>query len=152
MADNAVQSGFNERLTGYEETPVALSTTGSGQFRAQISDERQEITYRLTYNNLEAPVLQAHVHFGAAAQTGGISFFICTNLGNGPAGTQPCPAPPAVVTGTITPADVIGPTGQGISAGQFGELIKAMRNGVTYVNVHSQLYPGGEIRAQLHRH
>ena len=26
---------------------------------------------------------QAHIHFGAEAQTGGISVFLCTNLGNG---------------------------------------------------------------------
>ena len=75
--------------------------------------------------------------------------FFCTNLGNGPAGTQACPSAPATVTGTITPADVIGPAGQGITAGQFDELVAAIRAGVTYANVHSSLYPGGEIRAQL---
>jgi hypothetical protein len=44
---------------------------------------------------------------------------------------------------------VIGPAGQGIAAGEFAELLAAMRAGVTYVNVHSTLYPGGEIRAQI---
>ena len=34
---------------------------------------------------------------------GGISFFLCSNLGNGPAGTQACPAGPAELTGVITP-------------------------------------------------
>ena len=53
------------------------------------------------------------------------------------------------MTGTIRPADVIGPVGQGIDAGQFAELVAAIRAGVTYVNVHSTKYPGGEIRAQL---
>ena len=59
------------------------------------------------------------------------------------------PAQPATVTGTLTPADVIGPAAQGITAGQFAELVDAIRAGATYVNVHSSLYPGGEIRAQL---
>jgi hypothetical protein len=97
-------------------------------------------------------VTQAHIHFGSPSQTGGISVFLCTNLGNGPAGTQACPPAPATISGTITPADVIGPAAQGITAGQFAELIEAIRSGATYVNVHSSLYPGGEIRAQLGHH
>ena len=92
---------------------------------------------------------QAHIHFGGPRQSGGISVFLCTNLGNGPAGTQACPPDGATVTGTIRPADVIGPADQGIAAGEFGELLDAIRHGATYVNVHSTLYPGGEIRAQL---
>ena len=52
---------------------------------------------------------------------------------------------------TFTAADVIGPADQGISAGEFDELVKAMRNGVTYANVHSSTFPMGEIRAQLER-
>ena len=92
---------------------------------------------------------QAHIHFGSPSQVGGISVFLCTNLGNGPAGTQACPPAPATVSGTITPTDVIGPGAQGLGAGQFDELIAAIRAGSTYVNVHSTLYPVGEIRAQL---
>ncbi len=92
---------------------------------------------------------QAHIHIGGAAQSGGISVFLCTNLGNGPAGTQLCPAAPATISGTIRPADVIGPVGQGITAGQFDELLAALRADTTYVNVHSSLYPGGEIRGNI---
>ncbi len=92
---------------------------------------------------------QAHIHLGGAAQSGGISVFLCTNLGNGPVGTQACPPAPASVSGTLVPTDVIGPVGQGIVAGEFGELVAAIRAGVTYANVHSSKYPGGEIRAQL---
>jgi hypothetical protein len=143
---------LRETLTGYEETPLALSTTGTGQFRAQVNERAQEITYTLSYNGLEGPVTQAHIHFGAVAQTGGISIFLCTNLGNGPAGTQACPAASGTVTGTLRPGDVIGPAAQGITAGQFAEVVAALKAGLTYVNVHSTLYPAGEIRAQLGHH
>ena len=139
---------LQERLTGYEEDPLVLSTTGAGEFSARIGPG-DEITYSLHYAALEGTVTQAHIHLGGAAQSGGISVFFCSNLGNGPAGTQACPPAPATVTGTIRPADVIGPVGQGIDAGQFAELVAAIRAGVTYVNVHSTKYPGGEIRAQL---
>ena len=104
---------FQERLTGYEEQPLALSTTGSGKFDATLSRRGQEISYRLSYRALEGAVTQAHIHFGAETQAGGISVFLCTNLGNGPAGTQACPAAPATIIGTIRPADVIGPAAPG---------------------------------------
>jgi CHRD domain len=139
----------DERLTGYAEQPLALSTTGSGHFQAWFDRSAQEIRYRLSYRDLEAPVTQAHIHFGAPNQVGGVSVFLCTNLGNGPAGTQACPPAPATITGTIRPADVIGPTSQGIEPGNFDELIDAIRAGATYVNVHSTKYPVGEIRSQI---
>jgi CHRD domain len=140
---------IRERLTGYEEDPLVLSTTGNGTFKAEVNERQKAIDYRLRYADLEGLVQQAHIHFGGPRQSGGISVFLCTNLNNGPVGTQGCPAQPAEVTGTIRPADVIGPAGQGIAAGEFGELIDAIRHGVTYVNVHSDKYMGGEIRAQL---
>jgi CHRD domain len=146
-------SVLREQLSGYEEVPLALSTTGTGRFRATINDDAQEIRYSLSYADLEATVTQAHIHFGSESQVGGISVFLCTNLGNGPAGTQACPPQPATITGTIRPADVIGPAGQGIAAGEFDELVAAIRNGTAYVNVHSTKYPVGEIRAQFgHNH
>ena len=41
------------------------------------------------------------------------------------------------------------PAAQGIAAGEFNELVAAIRAGATYANVHSTKYEGGEIRAQL---
>ena len=139
---------LNVRLSGYQEDPAALSTTGNGKFRAVINERSQSIDYTLTYANLEGNVTQAHIHLGGRAQSGGISAFLCSNVG-GPAGVQPCPPAPATVEGTITAADVIGPTTQGIAPGEFAELLDAIRAKTTYVNVHSSKYPGGEIRSQL---
>ena len=154
VVTTAVAGGGNdvrEHLTGFEEDPLALSTTGTGTFDARIDKSRQQISYRLGYRNLEGAVTQAHIHFGRRAQSGGIAVFLCSNLGNGPAGTQACPPAGGTVSGTIDSGDVIGPAGQGISAGEFGELVAAIRAGATYANVHSAKYPGGEIRAQLER-
>ena len=53
------------------------------------------------------------------------------------------------MTGTVVPADVIGPAGQGIAAGEFDELVAAIRAGRTYANVHSTKFPPGEIRGQI---
>jgi hypothetical protein len=140
---------IHETLSGYEEAPLTFSTTGNGEFHARISHDDTRIQYQLSYSDLEGNVTQAHIHLGAKGIAGGISVFLCSNLGNGPAGTQPCPPAPATITGTLAAQDVIGPANQGITAGQFNELLSAIRAGVTYVNVHSTLYTGGEIRAQI---
>lgn len=143
------KKNFKEDLVGYQETPQTLSTTGSGRFEARVDASDREIRWELRYANLEAMVTQAHIHFGERHTSGGISAFFCSNLGNGPAGTQSCPAAPATISGTIRPVDVIGPAGQGIAAGEFDELVAAIRAGATYANVHSTKYQAGEIRAQL---
>ena len=134
-------------LSGYEEVP-AVSTTGGGEFRAAIDRHADRIQYQITYRAIEGTVTQSHIHFGQEGVSGGISVFLCSNLGNGPAGTQGCPQS-GTVSGTITPEDVIGPAGQGIAAGEFDELVRALRAGVTYANVHSTTWPGGEIRGQI---
>ena len=141
---------ISEVLTGYEETPSAVSTTGNGTFNARISNDESRIDWELSYADLEGAVQQAHIHFGQKSVTGPISVFLCTNLGNGPAGTQPCPAPPATISGTIVAADVTNLANErGISAGELDELIAAIRAGATYVNVHSTRWQGGEIRSQI---
>ena len=142
---------FETQLTGLQEDPLALSTTGTGRFRATLDAAGTTLNWELSYNGLEGTVTQAHIHFGGRHQSGGVMVFFCTNLGNGPAGTQACPAAPATVTGSITAFDVVGPVGQGITAGSFAELLTALRTGTVYANVHSTLYPGGEIRGQVQR-
>jgi CHRD domain len=149
---------FNEDLTGYEEVP-SISTEGNGEFRAQIDRRDQKIFYRLSYEDLEGDVLQAHIHFAQRAVNGAIVAFLCSNLDGRPEGTPDCPAAPGTVEGVIEPDDVRDTTtavpppvgGQGIEAGAFDELVDAMRAGVTYANVHSSKWPGGEIRGQLER-
>ena len=144
-----VNKTIHEFLSGYEEDPLTISTSGNGEFQARINNSDTEIEYSLTYSDLEGNVLQSHIHVAQPAQSGGISVFLCTNLGNGPAGTQLCPPAPATITGTIRASDVIGPAGQGIAAGELAELISAIRAARTYVNVHTAKYPSGEIRANL---
>jgi hypothetical protein len=140
--------GLRTRLTGFQEVP-AVSTDASGKFRAKLRTSSQEIEYELSYANLTGAVQQAHIHVGQRDVNGGISVFLCSNLAGAPAGTQSCPAAPATITGTITPAQVIGLAAQGIDPMQFDELVGAIRAGVAYANVHSETFPGGEIRGQL---
>lgn len=62
-----------------------------------------------------------------------------------------CPPSPATVTGVITAAQIIGPVAQGIEpadvANDFDELVRMLRRELTYANVHSSRFPGGDPRA-----
>jgi|SRR5690349_12289681 len=140
------------RLRGFEEVP-AIATRAGGRFTATISEDGTEIQYTLRYRLLEGGVTQSHIHFGQEGVNGGIVVFLCSNLGNGPAGTQACPngngSTEAVVTGTITSSDVLAAASQGVAAGELFTVERAIRAGIAYVNVHSTLFPGGEIRGQL---
>jgi hypothetical protein len=140
---------FRAKLIGFNETPASLNSPGSGQFRATIDATAQTITYTLTYTALSSPVTQSHVHFGAPATTGGVMFFLCSNLGNGPAGTPACPASGGTVTRTITAAEIVGPGNQLVPPGDFNSVVKIIRSGVGYANVHSTNFPGGEIRGPV---
>jgi hypothetical protein len=141
------RSRVKASLTGYEETPNTISSPANGSFIATIDEaaDPPTIHYTLTISPLTGSVLFAHVHFGARGTSGGVAAFLC---GGGSKPTA-CPQNGGTASGTITPADVIGPTGQGIAPGEWDELVAAIRAGVAYANVHSSTWPGGEIRGQI---
>ncbi|HEV3318050.1 MAG TPA: CHRD domain-containing protein [Candidatus Angelobacter sp.] len=134
------------RLTGIEETnPSTIITNGTGTLTATLNDD-STITFTLSWKNMSTPVTQAHIHIGATKITGGVAIFFC-----GP-GHQACPddaTHSGTVTGTVAAADVVGPTGQGVAAGDFTSVVRAIASGVTYANVHTTNHPAGEIRGQI---
>lgn len=141
-------STFKARLDGFQEVP-AISTTGSGSFRAKLRSDGTTLEFELSYSGLNGTATAAHIHLGQIGVNGGVITFLCDIVvGNA---IPNCPATSGTVTGIITSANVTGPSGQGISAGEFGELLTAMRDGVTYVNVHTTVFPGGNIRGQINR-
>ena len=136
---------FRARLDSYHETAQSLSTTGTGTFRARLNHAGDQLTYELEYSGLEGGnTLFAHVHLGQMGTSGGVMFFLC-----GGGGQAACPNVEGTVTGTVTAANIIGPSGQGVAPGEFQEAIEAMREGAAYANVHTVTYPSGEVRGQI---
>lgn len=142
------------RLTGYQEVP-AVSTAASGRFEAVVARDGLSFDYELTYSGLQAAVLQVHIHFAQRSVNGPIIIWLCGTATNpGPAGTSVCPPNVAgqesEVRGRITSANVLAsPAAQQLAAGELAEALAAMRAGAAYVNVHTVISPGGEIRGQL---
>ncbi len=142
---------FSAKLVGFEEVPAAIFSKGSGTLDLDLNRNARTITFKLTFSGLSAPVTQSHIHFGKRHVAGGITVFFCTNLSNGPAGTQPCPAGGGTVTGTITGANVLAITAQAMPAGDFDALVTLLETHTAYANVHTTNFPAGEIRGQIRR-
>jgi hypothetical protein len=140
---------FEARLNGYQETPLTLSTSGRGTFSARLDGD--SIHFKLRFRDLTGPPTMAHIHFGARAISGGISVWLCGSAtANDPTQAATCPTSDSgEVEATVRTTNVVGPADQGIAPGEFDELLRAMRAGATYANVHTETYPGGEIRGQI---
>ena len=137
------------RLKGFAEVP-AVSSGASGRFKARIDHASQTLSYELSYSGLEDAVRMAHIHFGQHGVNGGIMVWLCQTAAfpSPVASTPQCPQS-GTVSGVVSAADVIGPAAQGIAAAEFAEMVKAIGASVAYANVHSNKFPGGEIRGQL---
>jgi CHRD domain len=155
-SDRGRRHKFEANLKGINEVGTgigAVSTVARGSFSARLSDDKKTLSYRLRYTGLEDNITQAHIHVGQFHTAGGISVWLCKTEalpGPTPDLTPFCPDPRSgEVEGTLTEANVIGPASSGVDTGEFDELVRLMLQGVTYANVHSVKFPGGEIRGQI---
>lgn len=153
VAFAAEKSHLKASLVGIQEVAAGtIITDATGTFTATVNDD-STITYTLTYKNLSSAVLQSHIHIGAVGTSGNVSVFLCSNLGNGPAGTPACPddaTHSGSVSRTVSAADVTNiAASQGVPAGDMKDVVRAIASHVTYANVHSKNFPAGEIRGQI---
>ena len=135
---------FSARLSGAEEVPP-INTAGTGDF--EMTMQQGTITFLLTFSDLSSPLSLAHLHFAPSRVAGGVMIFLC-----GGGGQPACPATTeGSITGTITAANVTGPTAQGIAAGDLDSALEAVRQGLSYANMHTANFGSGEIRGQVRR-
>ncbi len=152
-ADQPATQEYDAQLSGFSEIGAlnnntgAILTNGSGKLTLVVGKTMAQ--YSLNYSGLTSNVTQAHIHFGQKHVAGGIFVFLCSNLPNPPAGTQGCPAGGGTVSGNITAANILAVSGQNIPAGNFDVLLAALTSDTAYVNVHTAMFPAGEIRGQV---
>jgi hypothetical protein len=147
-SDDAVT--ISARMVGLGEVPPN-SSKGVAEFRGSISSDGTTITYTLTWSGLTTLPLFSHIHFGPTKVNGGVMVFLCGGGGK-PACTQ---ATSGMATGTIMAADIVGPAAQGIPAapnGSFADVIRAIRTHNAYANLHTTMFPGGEVRGEVSVH
>lgn len=112
---------FTAVLNVGQEKPVPKGTKSgaAGKFTATVSGTT--VTWKLTFSHLTGQATAAHIHTGKKGVPGAVIVPLC----------GPCRSP-ASGTGTVTAAQ-----------------LTQMKNGGTYVNVHTAKNPGGEIRGQI---
>jgi hypothetical protein len=141
---NRSNESHKATLIGFDEVP-AVSSTGSGELKLKVHEDAQIIEFELNYENLEGTTTgAAHIHIGQEGANGGVVAFFC-----GGNGTPPCTPTSGSFSGTIEPDDITAVAAQGIAVGEWSEVVRAMRAGRIYANVHTNKHPGGEIRGQV---
>jgi CHRD domain-containing protein len=146
LANGNSRRSFEARLNGYQEVP-SINTAGVGKLKASVNSDGTVFTYTLTYTGLSGPAGAAHIHFAQPGVNGGVVLWLC-----GGGGKPACPAAGVAITGTVNAGDAValpGNAAQGVAAGDLGAVLKAMRAGAAYANVHTAAFGGGEIRGQI---
>ena len=127
---------YTAQLDGQQEVPV-VQTTANGT--AELTAPHvSSITYSVNVTGLDK-VTAAHIHNGHPGENGPI--VVTLFKADQPTG----PIDGNLAEGNITDANLEGPM-QGKS---IADLSTAMLNGQTYINVHTQQNPNGEIRGQI---
>jgi hypothetical protein len=135
---------FRAHLSGDQEVAVEpVVTNATGQAIFQLSKDGTELSYKLIVANIE-DVRMAHIHLAPAGANGPVVAWLYPSAP--PALPIPGKFNGILAEGTITEANLVGPL-VGMS---FSSLIDAMKAGDTYVNVHTDAYPPGEIRGQIY--
>ena len=135
---------FSANLSGANELPP-INTAGAGNF--EMTNQQGMITFSLTFSGLSSSLTMADLHFAPSKVAGGVMIFLC-----GGGGQPDCPAATeGTITGTITAANVTGPTTQGVDVGDLDSALEAVREGLSYANMHTTNFAGGEIRGQVRR-
>jgi len=133
------------KLSGFQEAaPTPKLTAGSGEFRGRIAPDNRSLTFTLRWSNLTCAPAVAHFHFAQRGVSGAVVVNIC-----GTPGKPACGGATGSITGTAVASDVQGVPAQGVAAGDFAGFLRIIRNGVSYVNIHTATFPAGEIRGQV---
>lgn len=126
------QTIFVADLAGTNEVP-ANASPARGFAIVTLNDAMDTLTVSLIFAGLTADQTAAHIH---AAADPGVNAPVRVPLDNGQFLNRDFPIPDMLPGSPPMTRD---------------EFVAALCNGQAYVNVHSVMFPGGEIRDQLAR-
>src|ERR671916_2848022 len=123
---------FAANLTGQQEVPP-VNTQATGQ--AIVVPINQSVSYYVNVTDIQG-VTQGHIHSGVQGENGPIvvTLFQFDSPQNG-----------VTQSDNFTATNLEGP----MQGKTIPDLVSAMKNGSTYVNVHTEQNPNGEVRGQL---
>jgi hypothetical protein len=135
------QRNFTAHLTGGQEVPPA-TTNAVGQAKFQVSKDGQSVSFKLIVANLN-DLRMAHIHIAPAGVNGPVAVWLYPD--SPPALLIPGTTNGILADGSFTKSNLAGP----LIGMEISDLVEALKAGNAYVNVHTNAYPGGEIRGQI---
>jgi CHRD domain-containing protein/PEP-CTERM motif-containing protein len=148
-ATYAVPITFVGNLAGANEVPVVPSP-GTGFATVVLDPTAQTIQINATFSGLTSNVVAAHIHCCAPLGTNAIVATTVPAFPGFPLGVTSGSYSSAVFD--LTQATIYNPTfvtSQGGLPTAEAALIAGIQNGLTYLNIHTENFGGGEIRGQL---
>lgn len=133
----AAEKSFHAKLTGNDEVP-SVKTKAKGDVKFKLSSDGKELSYKLHVKNIENSTA-AHIHRGMKGKSGPP----LVNLFTGPKKEGKFSG--NLSEGTITAKDLTGD----FMGKSLDDLVQLIKSGDTYVNVHTDANPDGEIRGQI---
>jgi hypothetical protein len=129
---------YTATLSGSNEAPPVPATGAGGFATVTVNVAAQTINWVVDVYNFPSGVTAAHIHVGGAGVAGPVvvNFAVPTSASND-----------FRISGSARASDVVARQPQGVNT--FEDLVQALATGHAYVNVHSQVNGGGEIRGQL---
>jgi len=151
FADDDDDNTFKAKLNGFKVVPPVL-TNGTGTFTATLDTTGTMLSFTETFSGLTGTATSSHIHFAQPGVTGGILVTLCGTPA--PSAGGACPAATSgTVSGTITGASLQAIPTQGVvlttTAANFAALLRILKSGDAYVDVHTTSFTGGEIRGQV---
>lgn len=126
------------QLSGAEEVP-GINTGAHGNATVTVDRAAGTIQYEVNIYNLPTGIVASHIHIGPASTSGPVILnFMVPAVGQ---------SNDFRLSGSLTAGDLIARPAAGINS--FEDAIFAIASGNAYVNVHTQVNTGGEIRGQL---
>ena len=130
----AGDGSYTAALSGSSEVPP--NTSGSSG-SATVTVHGSTLTYRVDANALSTPITAGHLYLGGTKVNGVVILGLDIEAQQG-----------RVAEGTL---DISGFVTFNTSSIRGDSLRTLLSSGQAYVNIHTQAYPGGEIRGQLTR-
>ena len=138
-AANAQTTTFTANLSGSNETPGVV-TGAFGTATVTWDNATQTLSWVIDVWNMPSGTNNAHFHVGGPGVAGPTVVNIAF-----PAGISN----DFRLTGSATSANLLVRADQGIRS--LEDFLQSLLGGQTYINIHSQVNPGGEVRGQVLR-
>ena len=141
--DDADRSNeYHADLRGGAETHD-VETDSMGMATFEVNEEGTQARYVLSVTDL-CNATQAHIHLGEAGEDGPVVVWLYPEEGQEPKLIEGLTTG-TLAEGVITEDDLVGEW-EGAS---FEDVVATFEDGGSYVNVHTEAYPAGEIRGQI---